>query len=101
MKTVPFTPTGCILHKSHRPKPSRLQKHHRFPLHLQKRVVTVDLAAAKALDIMCADGHSDVHVMINALLVGGPRPRGIGAAEAAAARRAIKLFRDAGGTVPL
>ena len=97
MKTVPFTPTGCVLHKSHRPRPSRLEKHHVLPLYLQKRLdVTV-----KDTALMCSDGHIDTHAALNAMLVQGPIPRGVGAAERKFARKALALFVDNGGSAPL
>lgn len=97
IRTVPFTPTGCVLHRSHRPRPSRLEKHHVLPLYLQKRL-GVDV---NNIVLMCADGHIDVHVAINALLVQAPNPRGIGTAERKYARLALVLFVENGGSAPL
>ena len=97
MRTVPFTPTGCVLHKSHRPRPSRLERHHLLPLYLQKRIGV----SVKDTVLMCSDGHIDTHVALNALLVQAPAPRGVGVAERKFARKALALFVEHGGQVPL
>lgn len=99
MRTVPFTPTGCVLHKSHRPRPSRLEKHHILPLYLQNRLDLETPVTDTVL--MCEGGHTDVHVALNVLLVNAPMPKGVGAAERKFARLALRMFVDHGGTAPL
>lgn len=97
MRTVPFTPSGCVLHKSHRPTPSRLEKHHVLPLYLAKRVG----ASSTKTVLVCEGGHTDIHVAINAMLLRAPLPRGVGTNERKFARMGLSLFAQAGGTVPL
>lgn len=98
MKTVPFTPTGCVLHKAHKPKPSRLEKHHVLPLYLAKRI---GIESTETV-LVCESGHTDTHVALNALLIAGaPMPSGIGTAERRLARVALMRYVNAGGSVPL
>lgn len=97
IRTVPFTTDGCVLHASHRPRPSRLEAHHVLPKYLAARVG----AETTETVLVCSDGHNDVHIAINAMLVQGPMPKGIGAKERKYARKALVGYVAAGGTVPL
>lgn len=101
IRKVPFAEFGCVLHKTHKPRPSRVELHHRFPLYLQKQVWDdVDpnrpaTAHDKERIPVCEGGHSDVHTAINALMVGGPIHRGIGRAELTEARETMRRVTNA------
>lgn len=98
---VPFNLYGCVLHKTHRPRPSRVELHHRFPMYLQAKVwLDVDptkpaTAHDKERIPVCEGGHSDVHVTINALILGGPIPKGVGTTERKEARDAVSRYTTA------
>lgn len=105
-RRVPYAEYGCVLHRKHRPVPSRVELHHRFPMYLQAKVwLDVDptkpaTAHDKERIPVCEGGHSDVHVAINALILGGPLPKGIGTAERKEARDASARYftaRDLAG----
>lgn len=78
--------------------PSRVELHHRFPMYLQANVWDdVDptkpaTAHDKERIPVCEGGHSDVHVTINALIVHGPIPKGVGTAERKEAREAVSRY---------
>ena len=93
MNTVPFTPRGCVLHKSHRPKPARLEEQHVLPLYLAALIGVKSTLKVK----VCSDGHTDVHIAMNAMLVGASMPKGVGLAEKRLAMRGLDLFYEAGG----
>ncbi len=103
-KRAPFAQVGCTLHKSHKPRPSTSELHHRFPVYLQAQVwPDVDptrpgTAHVKDRIPVCSDGHNDVHVALNALIAKGPRHAGVGRAEQAEAKRAFDLFEAAKAT---
>jgi hypothetical protein len=104
-RRVPFDKFPCVLHRTHRPRPHRAELHHRFALYLQARVWSdVDPnRPGTAHDTeripVCEGGHTDVHVAINALLIGAPVPKGVGRAELLEARETVRRFTEAGGTV--
>jgi hypothetical protein len=111
-RRVPFREFPCVLHRSHKPVPSRTELHHRFPLYLQAKCwpdVDPDRptsARDKERIPVCEGGHTDVHVAINALLLGAPLPKGVGRAEKTEAAEAVRRFRDskpieAGRTAPV
>lgn len=105
IRRVPFAKFPCVLHRNHRPVPSRSELHHRFPLYLQAKVwPDVDpsnpaTAHDKERIPVCEGGHTDVHVAINAQLLGAPLPKGVGRAEKTEAAEAVRRFRAAGGSV--
>lgn len=97
VRRVPFTTEGCVLHKVHRPRPSTLQKHHVLPKYLAARVGVKTTETV----LVCGDGHADVHVALNAMLLRAPMPSGVGASERRYARLALLRYVEAGGTAPL
>lgn len=102
-KKVPFAQFGCVLHRVHKPVPNRVELHHRFPLYLQAKVwQDVDpgkpaTAHDKERIAVCEGGHSDVHIALNAMLLGAPKPRAIGSAE----RREAKVSADRYGNAQI
>jgi hypothetical protein len=98
VRRVPFAAGGCALHRRHDPDPASSELHHVFPLYLQARKwPDVDPARpASARDRervpLCGTGHSDVHLAIDSERAGATRPRGVGRAELALAREAIRRY---------
>jgi hypothetical protein len=104
VRRLPFGTVGCALHRRHDPDPAASELHHKFPLYLQKRVwPDVDpsrpsTAHDRERVPVCGTGHSDVHLAIDALMEGAPRPIGVGRAEMAMAREAIARLDSANPT---
>lgn len=101
IRRVSFKDFGCVLHRTHKPVPNRVELHHRFPLYLQAQVWP-DVEPSRpstAHDTervpACEGGHTDIHITINAILVGAPMPKGAGRAEVAEAQEALRRYKDA------
>lgn len=103
---VPFGQFGCVLHKTHKPRPNRVELHHRFAVYLQAQVWDDVIpgqpgtAHDKERIPVCEGGHSDIHIAVNAIFALAPMPKGIGHAERAEAEEMIARFNAAKAAKP-
>lgn len=78
--TAPATMHPCQLYRTHAPRPTRTQWHHRFPEYLQRRVWGETRVQASPQDShpdmlwLCGTCHDSVHDWISYLVDGWRRP---------------------------
>lgn len=106
--TAAFEAVGCILHVTHRPRPSTSQLHHSYPKGLQKLVHGGKVVDPRRVPV-CGTGHLDVHEGIRALmklktgewLGGAGWPKGMGRTERELAMYAVQRYENDGGVRPI
>lgn len=69
--TVPYFEGGCVLHKTHVPRPLELHKHHVYPVGIARENGWPTVLETV---LVCPTGHVNVHNHIARLLKGGAIP---------------------------